>query len=168
MRKVFFRFLLPALFAGILATSCNKFDDESKVWTAAEEIQLREVYLDSMMARGNDIDTTENGVYYIVFEEGEGDFAKSGDTLTVEYSGFFMHGTIFDTSDYHNEDGVVDFVLDVDPMIAGWKEGLKLMKKNTEILLIIPSEMAYGSQGYLSIPPYQTLLFLIKLYDIKN
>ena len=153
----------------IFISSCLNIEDEEKTYTAAEEILMRNVYLDSLINRGHDIDTTENGVYYVVIEEGEGQFAKSGDTLTLGYAGYYINGVMFDSSEIHYANGKMEFVLEGSNsrMIPGWEDGMKVMNKGTRTQFIIPSEMGYGSTGYGSIPPYQTLIFVIKLYDIK-
>jgi FKBP-type peptidyl-prolyl cis-trans isomerase FkpA len=149
-------------------SSCLKTEDE-KVYTAAEEISLREAYLDSLVAQGHDIDTTETGVYYVLIDEGEGEFAKAGDTLTVGYAGYYIDGVLFDSSEINSADGKMTFILEGEEtrMIPGFEHAMKVLNKNAKAQFVIPSELAYGSSGYGSIPPYQTLVFVIKLYDIK-
>lgn len=156
-----------AAFLMLLISSCLKDEEERKTYTQAEEIAMRETYLDSLAAKGHDIDTTSNGIYYVEIEEGEGDFAKDGDTITVGYAGYLIDGTLFDTSDWHYEDGEWEFVLGEFNAIDGWDESLKMMNKGSKMEFIIPSELAYGSTGQGSIPPYQTLIFVIKLFDIN-
>ena len=85
-------------------------------YTAKEEILLREAYLDSLRAQGREVKTTENGVYYTLV--GEGDYPKSGDTLTIGYSGFFIDGRIFDSSDYAFLDGKWNLYLKRKPRIS--------------------------------------------------
>jgi len=154
------------LAAGI--SSCLKTEDE-KVYTAAEEILLREAYLDSLIAKGHDIDTTQNGVFYVLRDEGEGDFAKTGDTLTITYAGYFIDGVLFDASEINSTDGKMTFVLEHDDyrMIPGFEEAMTVLNKNARAEFIIPSELAYGSSGWGRIPPYQTLVFVIKMFEIK-
>ena len=161
------KIIVIAAFATLLTTSCLDVDDNQKVYTAAEEIHLREAYLDSLVARGHDIDTTSLGVYYITMEEGEGVYAKTGDTLTVGYAGYYIDGRMFDSSEIYYADGKMTFILESPPMIEGWDNGMKVMNKNAMVQLIIPSELAYGDEWNGNIPPYQTLIFVIKLYDIK-
>jgi FKBP-type peptidyl-prolyl cis-trans isomerase FkpA len=161
------KIIVVAALAAIFATSCLNVDEDEKVYTAAEEIHLREAYLDSLVSRGHDIDTTSLGVYYITIEEGDGEFAKTGDTLTVGYSGYYIDGRMFDSSEIYYADGKMTFILENPPMIEGWDNGMKVMNKDAMVQLIIPSELAYGDEWYGNVPPYQTLIFVIKLYDIK-
>lgn len=159
-------FIIAAI-AAFVATSCLDVDEDEKIYTAAEEIHYREAYIDSMFARGYDVDTTSLGVYYITIEEGEGDFAKAGDTLTVGYAGYYIDGRLFDASEINSPDGKMTFVLEEDEMIPGWNSGMKVMNKGATVQFIIPSERAYGEDGYGNIPPYQTLIFVVKLFDIQ-
>lgn len=155
-----------AIVVAIVATSCLKTDDEENTYSAAEEKALRESYLNNLIEEDHDIDTTANGVYYVVIEEGEGEFARDGDSLTVGYAGYLIDGKIFDTSEWHFPDGKMGFVLGEDSMIPGWEEGMQVMNEGSIVQFIIPSELAYGATGQNSIPPYQTLIFVIKLFDI--
>lgn len=159
-------FIIAAI-AAFIATSCLDVDEDEKIYTAAEEIHYREAYIDSMFAHGHDVDTTSLGVYYITIEEGEGEFAKAGDTLTVGYAGYFIDGRLFDASEINSPDGKRTFVLEEDEMIPGWDSGMKVMNKGATVQFIIPSEQAYGDEWYGNIPPYQTLIFVVKLFDIQ-
>lgn len=169
MNKKIKTFIHIALFAlvAIVVSSCLKTEDDPKTYSAAEERALRNAYIDSLIVQDHDIDTTANGVYYVVLEEGEGETASVGDTLTVGYAGYFIGGYMFDSSEIHFPDGKMEFILGEDRMIEGWEEAMTVMNKGAKMQFIIPSELAYGAEGYGSIPPYQTLIFVIKLYEIQ-
>lgn len=168
MKIKFLMNLALAAFLALMISSCLKTEDE-KVYTAAEEIALREAYLDSLTEKGYNIDTTETGVYYVIREEGEGDFAMEGDTLTVGYAGYFIDGVLFDSSEISSTDGKMTFILKHEEyrMIPGFEEAMTVLNKNARAEFIVPSELAYGSTGYGRIPPYQTLVFVIKMHEIK-
>lgn len=158
-----------SLVAGILllVSSCFKTEDDHVTYTPEIEQALLKIYTDSLVALGHDVDTTANGIYYVVIEEGEGEFAKVGDTLTVGYAGHFIDGTQFDSSS-KQKDGKFKFVLGEKPLIEGWGESMTVMNEGAKIQFIIPSEFAYGSTGdYYIIPPYQTLVFVIEMFEIK-
>ena len=167
MKNNVFMLLIMTALVSLLATSCLKTDDIPKTYSAAEELALRNAYLDNLASKGHDIDTTSSGIYYVVIEEGTGAFAKAKDTLTVGYGGYFIDNVMFDSSEIHFPDGKMTFVLEVQAMIPGWNDAMKIMNKNARVQFIIPSEKAYGKDGYGSIPPYQTLVFVVKMFDIK-
>ncbi|KAF0237104.1 MAG: FKBP-type peptidylprolyl [Prolixibacteraceae bacterium] len=147
--------------------SCLKIDETSVPTRGEEQINLKK-YLDDIISRKNDVDTTELGIYYVTMKEGTGAYPKTGDTLTVGYAGYFIDGRLFDTSYWHNQtDSTYTFVLGNPPMIKGWDDGMKVINKNARVQLIIPSDFAYGSAGSGFIQPYQTLVFVIIMKDIK-
>ena len=167
MRRFFSQLALGVLLlAGVVSCIDNDIPNEPPR-TKADEMADLKVYLDTLEGRGLDIDTTDLGVYYVVDKEGNGTFPQSGDTCIVNYSGFFMNGMMFDASHLHNSDSTFQFVLNTTPMIKGWEDGMKVVAEESRTYLIIPSEHAYGSTGYGGIGPYETLIFDIKMKDIK-
>jgi len=76
----------------------------------------------------------------------------------------FLDGTVFDSSIERGEP--IDFPLGQGQVIAGWDEGIGMMKKGGKSVLVIPSDIAYGPNGRGSIPPYSTLVFEVELVDI--
>ena len=95
---------------------------------------------------------------------GNGTEAKVGDTLYVHYTGKLQNGTVFDTSIGSDP---YKFVLGAGQVIPGWDQGLQGMKVGGKRLLIIPPDLAYGSQDYGPIPANSTLTFEVQLVDIK-
>jgi FKBP-type peptidyl-prolyl cis-trans isomerase len=158
--------LIGAIFIGFI-TSCLKIDDTKVPTREEEQIQLKN-YINQIINEGNDVDTTALGVYYVTFDEGTGDYPENGDTLKVGYAGYFSNGVLFDTSAWNNStDSSYTFVLGEQNMIEGWDDGMKVMNKGARVQLIIPSDLAYGSTGRGSIPPYQTLIFVVIMKEIK-
>lgn len=154
------------IFMITLISSCLEIENEPIIPTKQEELAGLEVYLESLKTAGHDIDTTELGVYYIILEEGEGEFPQVGDSLEVGYAGYYTDGSLFDASDVHQEDGTFSFVFGKPELIPGWDSGMAVINKNAKVQLIIPSQFAYGANGQGSIPPYKTLVFVIKMLEI--
>jgi peptidylprolyl isomerase len=100
-------------------------------------------------------------------EEGEGDAAAAGDSLSVDYVGvLYDGGKEFDTSFEQPEP--LDFVLGQGAVIPGWDEGLEGMKVGGRRQLTIPPDLAYGPQGQPpDIPPDSTLVFVVDLLAIN-
>ena len=108
---------------------------------------------------------TESGLYYIETKAGTGNLAKVGDKVTVHYTGTYIDGKQFDSSIGGEP---FPFYLGYGNVIAGWDEGIAYMKKGGKAKLIVPSKLAYGPNGYRSVPGYATLLFDVELVDIKS
>ena len=158
---------LPALFFVLLVNTSCLTEEEKVERTLAIEMQELDEFLEKLMADGYDIDTTDLGVYYIVNEEGSGNYPQAGDTLSVEYIGAFTDGNVFDASANYWPDAIWTLYYKKQSIIPGFENALSIMKKGGEIDAIIPSTLGYGITGSGVIPPYTTLIFNIKLRNIK-
>ena len=114
-------------------------------------------------AKKDDVQTTSSGLQYKVLEEGFGTSPKASETVKVHYKGTLIDGTEFDSSYKRGEP--ISFPLN--RVIAGWTEGLQLMKTGAKYEFYIPYELAYGERGAGAvIPPYATLVFLVELLEV--
>ncbi|WP_295476891.1 FKBP-type peptidyl-prolyl cis-trans isomerase [Sutterella sp.] len=96
---------------------------------------------------------------------GEGAAVKSGDHVSVHYTGSLEDGTVFDSSEGR---GPLDFTCGVGLVIPGWDQGLIGLKKGGKRRLSIPARLAYGEMGYPGvIPPNADLYFDVELVDIR-
>ena len=109
--------------------------------------------------------TTATGLIYEDLQVGDGATAQSGNTVTVNYTGWLADGTKFDSS--IDQGKTFDFTLGTGGVIAGWDEGVAGMKVNGTRLLVIPPSLGYGSTGFGSIPGDATLTFEVQLVAIK-
>lgn len=97
---------------------------------------------------------------------GTGAEAVAGKTVTVHYVGMLPDGTVFDASTKRGQP--FTFQLGAGMVIKGWDQGVAGMKVGGKRTLIIPPDMAYGSQGAGNvIPPNATLIFQVELLDVK-
>jgi FKBP-type peptidyl-prolyl cis-trans isomerase FkpA len=95
---------------------------------------------------------------------GTGDAVANGDTITVNYIGAFLDGTVFDSS--YSRGVPLVFVVGAGQLIKGFDQGVVGMKVGGRRVLVIPSDLAYGASGYQSIPPNTPLQFQIDLVSI--
>lgn len=96
---------------------------------------------------------------------GTGDEVKPGATITAHYTGALCAtGVIFQSS--HDMGRPITFPLN--GVIKGWQQGVPGMKVGGRRRLIIPAEMAYGSQSpAANIPANSHLVFDIELTAIN-
>lgn len=106
---------------------------------------------------------TASGVYYKDLVVGQGTEVSTGDRLTVHYTGWLHDGTKFDSSVDRNEP--YTFTLD-NNVIPGWQDGVPGMRVGGKRKLVIPPNLAYGSQGQGVIPPNATLVFDVEMLAI--
>ncbi len=115
------------------------------------------------LAETRDLKRTGTGLYYEVTREGEGDYPAATDNVKVHYEGTRIDGTVFDSS--YSRNSPASFPLN--RVIAGWTEGLQLVRPGGEIMLYIPSNLAYGNQAAGGvIKPGDTLVFKVELLEI--
>lgn len=109
---------------------------------------------------------TASGLHFIDLVRGTGPAPHVGDVTEVHYTGWLEDGTKFDSSLDRGEP--IQFVLGRGKVIAGWDEGIALMRQGGQARLIIPPALAYGERGYPgAIPPNATLTFEVELVRVR-
>ena len=106
--------------------------------------------------------TTASGLQYEILTKGTGASPSLMDSVTVHYAGTLLDGTEFDSSIKRGEPATFR----LDAVIAGWTEGLQLMKEGDKFKFYIPSDLAYGSRGSRSIEPNSALIFEVELLKV--
>ena len=129
----------------------------------AEEKASAEAELD-ILAKG--FDKTSSGLRYQILQKGNGIQATKGVTVSVHYKGQLTDGTVFDSSYKRKEP--IEFKLGMGQVIAGWDEGISLLRVGDKARFVIPSNLGYGNRGAGgAIPPNANLIFDVELVDIK-
>lgn len=102
-----------------------------------------------------------------VLKQGTGVEAKSGDKVSVHYTGTLLDGTKFDSSLDRNQPFSV--TLGAGQVIKGWDLGLVGMKVGEKRKLTLAPDLAYGASGVPNSPigPNATLVFEIELLKIN-
>ena len=108
--------------------------------------------------------TTPSGLQVEILQAGSGAEAIPGKLVTVDYTGTFANGTVFDSS-LNPGRSKYQFQLGAGAVIKGWDEGVAGMKVGEKRKLVIPSKLAYGPNGKGAIPPNTELTFVIELFD---
>ncbi|MDP4276209.1 MAG: FKBP-type peptidyl-prolyl cis-trans isomerase, partial [Bacteroidota bacterium] len=106
---------------------------------------------------------TASGLQYQVITEGTGEKPASTSTVSVNYEGKLLDGTVFDSSIKRGTPAQFP----VDKVIKGWTEGLQLMSVGSKYRFWIPSDLAYGDNGAGGIiKPGELLVFDVELLKI--
>ncbi len=158
------------LFSGLfIFNSCDKEDKRVE----EELIKLQQYLEDNGYA---DLEPTSSGLYYVVLEDGDGPTPEISDYVNIEFTGFLVDGTVFETSsksiaEFRNifrDDklyGPAKFHLE-QLGIQGLREGIMMIKEGGKSRLIIPSKLAFGSSDLGIIGPYSTVIYDVELLDV--
>jgi FKBP-type peptidyl-prolyl cis-trans isomerase FkpA len=141
---------------------CNY--DPCAVKASLNEQEAIETYLGN-----NNIDAEKHcsGLYYTIETPGTGKTAGVCSNITVNYTGKLTNGSQFDAS----SSGPVTFLLR--DVIAGWKNGIPLVKEGGHIRLFVPPSLGYGNQDYkdrygnVVIPGGSILIFDVELKQVQ-
>lgn len=151
-----------ALNAGnILARSAEQSDQSANVIVAENGIDGAPAAIEDALV-GNRIDK----LVVTDVQIGEGEGVKKGDTVVVNYIGTLQNGQEFDNS--YKKGASFSFKVGDNKIIDGWNEGMLGMKAGGQRIIIIPSAMAYGTEGYGPIPANATLVYAIELLQIEK
>ena len=108
--------------------------------------------------------TTASGLQYQVITEGTGKTPSATSNVSVHYRGTTLDGKEFDSS--YKRGAPASFPLN--RVIAGWTEGLQLVKEGGKVKLFIPANLAYGERGAgRDIGPNSALIFEVELIKVN-
>lgn len=104
-------------------------------------------------------DTLASGLAYKIEKPGAEPKVALGDTITAKYVLSLPNGQELESSEQ-------TFPLQEGSLIKGWLEGIPLIGEGGKIRLFVPSDLAYGPQGYGRIAPNQALQFEIEVTKV--
>jgi FKBP-type peptidyl-prolyl cis-trans isomerase FkpA len=150
---------------------------------ATEQLGKDTVAIDSFLAEHNIVaQKLPSGIRYVIHKQGTGPLAQPGQAVLVDYAGYLLDGTYFDTSikataqekglfdarrDAQNGYQPYEVVIDQSSVIQGWHHALKQLNEGAEGTFYIPSGLAYGPQAFSGIKANSILVFDLKMVDIK-
>jgi len=118
----------------------------------------------------NNIAAVKNSarVYVIIDFPGTGTAINSQtSTITVNYTGKLLNGTVFDQNNGLSSR--------LDGLIMGWRKTLVGLNQGTKLRFYIPSDLAYGTAGSrnsvtgeYTVPPNSPLAFEIEITAVTN
>jgi FKBP-type peptidyl-prolyl cis-trans isomerase len=108
---------------------------------------------------------TATGLYYRDIEAGTGNIVHAKMDVKVHYTGWLTNGVKFDSNGEDEQPLTVP--IGRGRAIKGWDEGLEGMRVGGRRQLVIPPELAYGSNRSGLIPPDAVLVFDIHVVSAK-
>ena len=97
---------------------------------------------------------------------GTGATVQTGQTISVHYTGaIWASGEVFDSS--WTRASPATFAIGTGKVIDGWDQGLVGQTVGSQVLLVIPPDQGYGSEGNpdAGIAGTDTIVFVVDILD---
>ncbi|RSX51060.1 peptidylprolyl isomerase [Bifidobacterium goeldii] len=91
--------------------------------------------------------------------KGKGAEVQESNTVKVQYTGWLLDGTQFDSS--WDKGTPISFSLS--QVVKGWTQGLTGQTVGSQVLLVVPPDLGYGDKATGSIPANSTLVFVVDI-----
>lgn len=111
-----------------------------------------------------------NGIFFRENTPGTGDYPVKDNQVSLTYTGKFLNGRVFDTSDKY-----FSLKIGSGQYIKGFEEGVKLIRAGGSGTVVIPYYHAYGEFGLIDqytyrtiFPPFTTIVFDISVTTIAK
>ncbi|MFT4019923.1 MAG: FKBP-type peptidyl-prolyl cis-trans isomerase [Acinetobacter sp.] len=160
----------PALTEQEMANALNQYKKQAEANDLQQHQQLAQLNAQngltflSQNAKKSGIVTTSSGLQYQVIQAGSGKTPTKNSTVSVNYEGRLIDGTVFDSSIARQQPAEFR----VSDVVAGLSEGLLTMKEGGKTRFFIPAKLGYGEIGAGdAIGPNSTLIFDVELLKVK-
>lgn len=149
---------------GVVIYTMTNRDTRTPYEKAKPYLDEGEAFLKENATKPN-IQSLPNGLQYEVLQEGTGPQPTIKSKVRVHYRGTLIDGTEFDSSYKRGE----PITFPLSNVIAGWQQGIPLMKEGAKYRLFIPNKFAYGlNSPSPSIPPGALLIFEVELLNVLS
>lgn len=169
LTRIHFFFLLVPLLS-LLSCAGRTGQNEKSIRPGTDEmadlnaflVQKDRERIENYIQRKNlEMSETETGLWYSLIKEGSGDYLTDNDRVIIEYDCSLLDGTICYSSD---ESGPKEIIIGKTKIEQGLYQGLRMLKRGAEAILIIPPFLGYGFVGDGGkIPPRSIIVYHIKI-----
>jgi FKBP-type peptidyl-prolyl cis-trans isomerase FkpA len=165
----------------ILSISCSNEPEKKKRLTREEMAQYNKSletankYLTTLDAerienyykrRNWEMKVTETGMWYQIYQKGNGSKAKEGQIAVLNYRISLLDGTLCYSSD---STGAKEFAIGHGGVESGLEEGILLLRIGDKARFILPPYKAHGLIGDMDkIPARSIIIYELELLDLKN
>lgn len=113
-----------------------------------------------------DMQETQTGLWYQIYEHGTGQHAKTGNIISFEYQVSLLDGTVCYDSDSL---GLKEFRIGQGGVESGLEEGVLLLRKGDQARFIMPPHLAHGLTGDGdAIPPRSIIIYEVGVVDVDS
>jgi FKBP-type peptidyl-prolyl cis-trans isomerase FkpA len=114
------------------------------------------------------VELTKTGLLHLKIRNGNGKMIEKGDTITINYEGRFLNGKFFDSTIKRNQP--FQFVYGTEwQVVKGLEEAIGMMSEGEKSLFIIPSDLAFGTEGSSTgiVPPFTSTIFEVEIISVN-
>ena len=158
-----------------IKNEANMIEDMISEQTEFEENAIKEYLINNNL----DAQRTEEGVYYIISHEGEGEQVAFDDTVMSNFTLKLLNDKVLTTTDevVAKQTGIYNsavkyvpytFTLEKDRLLEGWLIAIPLLKEGGKGTFFLPSRYAFGTKSAAGvIPPNATLIYDIEVLELR-
>jgi FKBP-type peptidyl-prolyl cis-trans isomerase len=112
------------------------------------------------------MEKTDRGVFFRIYEKGRGREIKTGNEIFCEYTLSLITGEVI----YHSKnEGILNVVVGKNDLPSGLEEAILKLHQGDKANIIVPSYLAYGLAGDSNkIPSAATLIYDIYITQVNN
>ncbi len=170
---IYFVFVLLSVFACRKEEKRKLSDDEIREqqemllrvnkYLVKKDIELIESYIER---RGWEMEVTESGLFYQIYEHGNGEKTLNGKNVTINYVVSLLDGTIC----YDSENlGPKEFIIGKSNEESGLEQGVLMMRVGDKARFIMPPHLAHGLLGDENrIPARSIIVYEVELLKVSD
>lgn len=129
-----------------------------------------------------DVIKNESGLSYVDEKTGEGREVKEGDLVVIHFAAWKLNDSTHSFENWQNDstknsfriassyesNQTMKYIVGSEQFVKGSDEGFIGMKSGGKRTIIIPSELAYGQEGFGPIPPNTSIKLLLEVLEVKE
>lgn len=113
-----------------------------------------------------EMSTTETGLWYQIYDHGDGDSVRIGLIANINYTVSLLDGTVCYSSD---STGQKSFVIGHGGVESGLEEAILMMRVGDKARFIMPPHLAHGLPGDNDkIPARSTIVYQVELLNLTD
>ncbi len=109
--------------------------------------------------------TTADGLQFLELTAGNGKKPQPGEIVVMNYRATLPDGTEVLNSSLGNTP--TSLIYNNQQLLPGWYEGLGLMSEGGKARMILPANLAFGSQPPSNVPPNSPIILEVELVKVK-
>lgn len=137
---------------------------QAKAYTelASENLKAANQFLKDNLKTPKIVELDPGKLQYVIVESGNGPAVAEHASPLVKYTGKYIDGTVFGSSD----DTGGPITVPLDQTIPGFSKGILGMKEGEKRKLFVHPDVGYGTSGHL--PPNALLIFDVEVIKADN